>query len=149
MRLAFVLSILMLSACGQPIAPAVVDPKLAPYLASFETDIGASSAGINAQFADTENVPGTLGEVVGECVFSSDGSRTIQVDTKYWASIDESQRIQLMYHELGHCALYMGHITTYQSDHCPTSIMFPYTFGDQPCFTENEAYYFQELSSHK
>lgn len=150
MRLPCVLIILLFSACGKGPAPAIVDPTLAPYLAKFESDIGASVAGINVQFADTEKVqPGTLGEVVGECTRWSDGTRTIQIDSTYWAASDESQRVELIYHELGHCALFMGHITTFQGNGCPTSIMYPYTFGDSICYEQNTPYYFQELGSHK
>ena len=155
MRLTYCLIALALTACGKPSpAPVVVDPALAPYMASFETNVGASSAGISAQFANTETQSNPLGETVGECVISTDQngnvvSKQIQVDQTYWNSSDESQRVQLMYHELGHCALNMEyHITTFQSNGCPTSIMYPYTFGDSPCYLNNESYYYQELSTH-
>jgi hypothetical protein len=155
MRLIIALSILMLSACGQAPAPAVVDPALAPYLSSFEKDVGASASGINVSFADTETQKNGLGETVGECLLYTDGNsgtvleRDIHIDSGYWATASEDARTEIMYHELGHCALNLQHIFTVKDDHCPTSIMYPYVFGDQPCFANEKAYYFRELESHK
>lgn len=151
MRFTYYIFILAFVGCGQSPStqPVTVDPALAPYLTSFETNIGASAAGINVGFADTETTPNPLGETIGECQMWSDGTRTIQVDSAYWATASESDRTELMYHELGHCALYLQHITTLQASGCPTSIMYPYDFGNYLCFTGNESYYFQELGSHK
>jgi hypothetical protein len=157
MRSAYVLIALTLAACGQQQpaqAPVTVDPALAPYMASFESDIGVSSAGISAQFADTSVYANPLGETVGECtVWTSNGTvtqRVIQIDSVYWNTLDQYGKIQLFYHEMGHCALYMQHITTDNGPGgCYTSIMYPIVFGETPCYQNNVSYYFQELSSHK
>jgi hypothetical protein len=160
MRSAWALTIVILAGCGQAsqFMPVTVDPALAPYLASFERDIGASTAGISAAFADTETQANPLGETIGECITWVDDSgtvvaRNIQVDAAYWAGASADARLELMYHELGHCALNMQHITTFQGNGCPTSIMYPYEFGDawqgSPCFASEMSYYFSELSSHK
>lgn len=148
---------LLLTGCGKAtepqIAPVTVDPALAPYMASFETDIGASSAGISAQFADTSVYANPLGETVGECtIWTTNGvvtQRVIQIDPTYWATLNQDGKIELFYHELGHCALNMQHIATSQSNGCYTSIMYPIVFGQTTCFANNIPYYFQELASHR
>jgi hypothetical protein len=118
-------------------------------MASFETDIGFSSAGISAQFSDVSANPNPLGETVGECVSWSNGARQINIDPTYWSTLSQDGRIELMYHELGHCALNLQHINTYLQYGCPTSIMNQFAFGQTQCFSSAMAYYFQELASHR
>ncbi len=145
-RLLLALGLLSICACGK--APVSVDPALQPYFASFETDVGFSTDGINAEFAtNLENNP--LGETVGECMIYTDGTRTIRIDSAYWAKIDNDSKTELMYHELGHCSMGLGHTPGYQANGCPVSIMNPYTFANPGCFGSDKSYYFQELDSLK
>ena len=152
-HITWLISVLLFSCGPNPnissTQPVTVDPVLQPYFDAFQTTIGYPSSGINGQFADTESNPNPLGETIGECTIYSDGTRTIQIDSGFWARADESERIQLIFHELGHCALNLQHIVTELPSGCPTSIMYPYTFGDNACYTSNLTYYFQELASHK
>lgn len=145
---------ILLFSCGQnpnvaPIQAVTVDPALQPYFDAFQTTIGYPSTGINGQFSDTESNPNPLGETIGECTIYSDGIRTIQIDSSFWASADESERTQIVFHEIGHCALNLQHIVSELPSGCPTSIMYPYTFGDNPCYASNLTYYFNELASHR
>ena len=146
----FLLLILFTLGCGQAPSPTpvTVDPQLQPYFQAFENDIGVSTAGISAQFA-TPQLTSPLGEVIGECQIWSDGTRLIQIDPGFWATTSQLGRMQILVHELGHCAMYMQHITSLLTTGCPTSIMYPIFFGDTPCYDNNEGYYFQELASHK
>lgn len=142
----------LMAGCAKP-APIVVDPVLAPYFASFSQNIGVDTSGISAGFANTETTPNPLGEVIGECNSYSDGTRTIQIDSDFWANATDDQREQVMYHELSHCSMYIGHTPGYiiggPMNNCPTSIMNPYVFGNAiDCYTNNKAYYYKELRSH-
>lgn len=124
----------------------MVDPALAPYMASFEVNIGVSTAGISANF-----VPLTL-PTLGQCVAYPNGDRVIQIDPTYWGNINDDQREQILYHECGHCAMSLGHTPGYISggpmDECPISIMNPDVFGLLiGCYTDNKEYYYQELRS--
>ena len=139
----------LLAGCGKP-TPVTVDPVLAPYFASFTQNTGADTNGISAKFADTSTTTNPLGETVGECQLYSDGTRVIQIDSNYWASITSDQKEQLVFHELGHCSLYLGHTPGDMSggsmNGCPISIMDPYSFGQLiNCYTGNKSYYYQEL----
>jgi hypothetical protein len=141
----------ILMACGQPPTNVTVDSELKPYFASFERDIGKDTSGVSGAFVDTENQPNKLGETVAECIIYPDGSKTINVDPDYWKNSTEEQRKETIYHELGHAfglPHYLGYISGSMVN-CPISIMNPYTFGYLiDCFTNNEAYYFNELKSH-
>lgn len=142
MRYVCFLISLSLLACGRPSAK--VDPILKPYFLSFETNVGATTEYIDAEFISIEPPN------VGLCqTYDSGDNKKITVDPAYWANASESQRQQLIYHELGHCVLGLAHVTTFKVDQCPTSIMYPYTFGDSYCYSNERNYYFQELESHK
>lgn len=157
MRYLYCLIALFLIGCAKPqppvSAPVVVDPALAPYLVSFNHDIGVNTDGISVGFADTSGNANPLGETVGECIVYSEGStvvqRVIQIDPTYWATCNANERQQLVYHELGHCAMGLQHITGVDSNNCPLSIMYPYVFGGSNCYSSQMPYYFQELESHR
>lgn len=142
MRYVCVLISMCLFSCGRP--PAKIDPILKPYLMQFETDVNASTEGIDVGF-------GTLQfPVLGECESGLNSQNNkITIDSAYWAKASNNQKQQLVYHELGHCALGLGHVTTFKADRCPDSIMYPYAFGDSYCYSNERNYYFQELESHK
>jgi hypothetical protein len=143
--------------CGPqpaPHIPVTVDPILAPYLQSFAVNVGVSTGGISANFAPLYN---SLAETVGECISYSNGDRVIQIDPTFWALAANSpgQQEQLLYHELGHCALNVGHTFTFNGPDggCPTSIMYPYVFDSAPngdllwCYTDNKQWYWNEEST--
>lgn len=134
------------TACGssQPVAVNVA-PELAPYFQSFTDNTGASSAGISGQFADTTTLANPLGETVGECIINSDRSKLIQIDQTYWNTLDENGKTQLIYHELGHCALNRVHTMATLGDDCPASIMYPIVFGQTQCYLDHMQYYGWEL----
>lgn len=149
MKILFVICLLGLCACGQSpndAAPVFVDPIVQPYFDRFTQNIGVSSNGISGYFTKL------TAPIVGQCVVYSTGEKDIQIDPTFWANIDDDEREQLIFHELGHCSLMMQHImttTTLNNDVCPTSIMYAYVFGNTQCYTNNKAYYYAELASHK
>lgn len=128
---------------GSPHIPVTVDPLLAPYMIKFENDVGVNTSGITAQFA------ALTAPTVGQCVQYSNGDKVIQIDPIYWATAVLSTREQILYHELGHCAMNLQHIVTLDASNCPISIMYPNAFGFLPCYVNNEGYYYTELASHR
>lgn len=125
---------LALSSCGKK--PVIVDAELLEYAMRFEQDMGVSTAGINMVFGELE------GSKVGLCSIKN-GEVKITVDKEYWATIAEPQRESLMYHELGHCAMGLGHDEAKNDNGCPRSIMFPYLFVS--CYNSFRDYYISEL----
>lgn len=134
---------LLFSSCG-PINTHV-DSELVPYFDRFEKIIGVSTKGVNGMFISLD------APKLGQCV--NGYRKEVQIDPQVWMSADDDAKEQLVFHELGHCAMNMGHIPDYFTDGpmygCPVSIMSPYGFGDWYCYTQNKEYYYQELKSHK
>ena len=91
-----------------------VEPELEPYYYKFLSTVYAHCE--NRQvFAPNQltikfSKGGALGErIIGVCrnrVFSF----TIEIDKDYWYRADESDRLQLMTHELSHCVLGLDHV---------------------------------------
>lgn len=134
---------MILTGCGKrdskPVA--VVDEVLSPYLKRFENDIGVYTAGINAVFGDTK------APIVGQCTTYSDGRRDIEIDKEFWDQSDDLAREELIYHELGHCAMGLGHDNSSLPDGCPKSIMNEYTLG--ACYGTHHGEYIADLRSRK
>lgn len=144
MRRLFILSLLFLTACGQPgfqTAPSDprtikgVDPVFAPYVNEYIAHKGAGLYyDIPIQFAELN------GNTVGVCTRWSTGERQIQIDREYWDNwLDEGERREVIAHELGHCDLNRGHVAHANP---ATSIMDPYVFSLLP---SNYANYMVEL----
>jgi hypothetical protein len=62
--------------------------------------------------------------IMGRCHTYDHGTPTIVIDTIYWEKISPTQRIALVFHELGHCILKREHIEE------GLSIMNPYLISD-------------------
>lgn len=139
-RLLFML--LILTGCGPEFKkdPVVVDEELAEYAHRFEQDIGVGSGGISMAFGVLE------GNTVGLCSIGPSG-RKITIDSEYWSLISESQKEELMYHELGHCAMELDHDEGLLPNNCPVSIMYPYTFDY--CYARYTSHYKEELRSKR
>jgi hypothetical protein len=83
-----------------------------------------------------DEFPGLLGD---------DGNKTITIDPDFWANASSDQREQLVFHELGHCALVLRHNIVVDSNRCLLSIIYPYAFGNSDCYKLNKDYYFSQL----
>lgn len=142
MRTAVAMGLLgLLSACGMPQDPVVIDPDLLEYSARFEQEIGVSSSGISMVFEELSD------GAVGLCTVSASG-RKISIDPNFWRSIDEDVREELMYHELGHCAMDLEHDESLMAgSRCPQSVMYPYVLGR--CYSLNKTHYKQDLVGRK
>jgi hypothetical protein len=142
--------LLMLSACGpSDVVQDIdifhgVDPRIQVYFTRFESKTGVGTYGITAGFT-------TLNGLAGECV-QNGMQREVRIDSSYWTQInyDDSQMEQLIFHELGHCALGLGHIPTYVislrfNSYIQGSIMNPYAFGPTTWYAYYESYYVDAL----
>ena len=93
----------------------------------------------------------------------------VDISREWWAdNVSQSKRIELVFHELGHCVLRRGHtqkptgsswmafwerigfkIGMFEEkgllpDKCPASFMHPYTFSEE-CINRHFNYYIEEL----
>ena len=154
--------LLLIIGCGKiPIVsdflPAPVDkdprrhrqshPHFKYYIERFEEIYGQSTSHIPINFADDvkERIGG---KAVGVCWYWDSGHREIEIDPEYWDRIIDEQREQLIFHELGHCALdRRGHVDT-ATNGCPDSIMRSFAFNISEidnCYIPNYGPYMDEL----
>ncbi len=146
----YVLSLIYLSlliGCGK--APINVDPALQPYVDRWNS-IYKHKVDVDVGFGDTLGMSG-LGEIVGECVINDDESKVV-IDRRYWRISQDAAREELMFHELRHCILLLGHdsgLISSNRGQIPRSIMYPYVFGSYQfgysSYAENINYYRNEL----
>lgn len=126
--------VLLLSGCGKTLA---IHASLVPYVSRFETIGNIQVDNLIARF-------GTLkSPIVGLC---QTGGLTpvVTIDPTHWATIGESQREELIFHELGHCVLDRDHRDDRLIDGCPASIMNSYVISAY-CFTQHQSEYYAEL----
>ena len=72
----------------------------------------------------------------------------IKVDKAYWSILTIPQRMQLVFHELGHCTLFLAHSNEKDlREGCKASIMNPtlFTKNEAQCFVSNFKYYILEM----
>lgn len=95
--------------CGK--AP-IVPPEVLPFVQEFEAQTGVS---VDVEWS-FEPLPPPF---VGTC-----GGGKIKLDPTSWEKASPEQREVLVWHELGHCALGLGHGGPLFSDGCPP-LMWP------------------------
>lgn len=102
----FTLLTLILIACGGPEVGYVL-PEFQPHLDSFNEEAIERGYRFN-----TDNITVIFEErkrlVIADCEHSS---KTIRVDPTAWKAMSPKFKEVLMFHELGHCVLDMGHST--------------------------------------
>lgn len=134
---AFILIAFTMTSCGCgriKKTPPIHDAELAEYTTGFPADIDH----ISIEFAELDN------RLAGLCRQWNNGRKLIQINKDDWVNRDDTRRRQLMWHELGHCALQLKHnnmhISEYDGSPCddvdqnyscrgktPLSIMRHYT----------------------
>jgi hypothetical protein len=80
--------------------------------------------------ASMEIVFGTLNPNVEIGVCEVGIGRKITIDPSSWATLQEYSRQNLIFHELGHCILNLGHDSTLMSNGIPNSLMNPSLLPD-------------------
>ena len=145
-----VLNIMMLSlilSCGQliqkdPRTAYRTDDEFLPYIQRFEVEWGSKIVDIPIVFWDLDE------GIAGVCRIWNTGHREILIDHRYWRILPYS-REQLIFHELGHCALgQMKHRNAYITQGCKESIMHDTIFSEdqmENCYYEEYSYYMDEL----
>lgn len=116
---------LLLSACGKKIE-GVIDPTFTSYVQDFEMKIGVEVNGVSIRFK-----PQTY-PVLGVCKSGGEIAE-VEIDPTQWEKMNDIGREQLIYHELGHCALgrpHDGRKTKLNNVTVEGNIMYPYFFGE-------------------
>jgi hypothetical protein len=139
-----------------PAQPRIVNPAFETYVQSFEATWG-NTAEMTIEFSTLNN------NLVGLCSITSGtykyGTRTIQIDSTYWNDIDSDGQEQLIYHEMGHCALGRMHWSALDNNTacqtytlagtwvsgCPLTIMYPVAFGNNGFYAQDRTYFWSEL----
>ena len=125
-------------------APIYIDPGVHSQVELFET-LYHIPVNMTIKF-----VP-DLGPYAGVChsYGKNDSRNWIEIDADYWSQITDAGKDQLILHELGHCVLGLEHRTERGQVGAyfdvPLSIMYPVHFGDNPYYSDNLEYYYQEL----
>lgn len=147
---------IVLAGCGkfQPAEPAPgIDPRLVEYVDRFE-DVARDYYGqdydlpeMDIDIGDTSGViPSRPGFVtVGWCKVGGGKRPRIMISQSHWIFYNDWEKEQLMFHELGHCALgRMMHRDTETPLRIPVSIMNTVMF-DYRIYRDNWQYYMDEL----
>ena len=105
MRLITLLIFLSLTACGKfESKKAIIDQALLPHIEQYKID-----KKIHLGISDIEYIDVVFGELnrgqVGVCYIYDGGYKIIYIDRVYWSGMDESTKLVLIYHEMGHCDL--------------------------------------------
>lgn len=131
-----------------------VEPDFVSYIEEFESFSNVRYIG-GANFASTNSLSYYTKDAVAICFVYRNGDKEIKVDRGYWVFSDEDTREQLIFHELGHCALGRQHKNTnmiVSKDNedfiMPQSIMFPVSFGGE-LYHLLKDYYINELINEK
>ena len=139
---------LVLSSCAP--AHRVVDAPFVPYVERFD----ALAATTLTEPLKTLPLRIYFGAVktestIGEC-WHDDEVRDIVVNEALWGELEELEREEFIFHELGHCLLGRPHILTrivMAGQNIPESIMHPHVF-DGALYGAYREYYIRELFLH-
>lgn len=94
----------------------VIDPKLQSFYDEFQEEVrGCPAHKLSMAPKVYIKFKERLYEAVGQCT-NALAWYSIEVDKRYWESLDYNGRYSLMMHELTHCVLKMGH-TDYNNLH--------------------------------
>lgn len=129
---------MILQACGKP---AYKDPEVMDLVKRFEEQYKVDLYAIDIRFVDKIEKPQE--DAVGVCY---QGTGIIKLRSDYWVYANDTQRMVLLYHELGHC--YFGRIEhvedKYEEDRCEKSIMSSHVMGEH-CFNKHAVELLNEL----
>ena len=114
MRLLIVCTLFGLSSCAsQP----TIDPMVAPFVDQFIGDAKAHGitelSRVTVTFGPVQKHPDKTLETVGQCEYATWRHQIprVTINATRWSHLSELERKTLIYHELGHCLLGLGHGT--------------------------------------
>ena len=144
-RFVFIMCIaLLLGGCGFTRVAIPNDPTFDSIKLQFYYDTGVNVDHIPIYFEDLD------GFVIGTCYYSA-FRNYIEIDKNYWDEFNAAEKEQIIYHELGHCALgRIGHTIGY-TNWCPNSIMNTYAFSPweiENCYIPYHNKYINELMGY-
>ena len=84
-------------------------------------DIAIDDSNLSITFGMVRNIKSTI---IGTCQLDDFGTMVIKIHDASWIKLDPYQREELIFHELGHCALARPHCTVKEKGK-PISLMYP------------------------
>lgn len=116
-------AVVLLVACAKEEEEVYVNTQFEYYFERFEA--AALERGLELDIEDLTAHLSIIPEanVAGVCETEESGDRTIRVDNIYWEQEDEWGREFVIFHELGHCVLGLGHTDTQDAQGNCRSIM--------------------------
>lgn len=118
------------------------DPEFAPFIRDFEVLYKRSTSEIPIGFADLG--PGLAGVCYRTAVGGQIVAAFIKIDKAVWPTMSRYQQMNLIFHELGHCALNRNHTPVNSVLVCPVSLMHPQVLTTE-CLKQHLAEYIDEL----
>lgn len=153
----FLTVVIMFNGCGFKEVPTMLldpdEPSLVPYKQRYLTslkfvtgfDFSDAASEVQISFSDELNAS-KLGRCSRYKVDNRIIGRVVRISTKWWPSMSEYSREQLIWHEMGHCMLDKGHedfIYQASNGNIPGSIMNSYHIN-QSVYLANKAYYISQ-----
>lgn len=123
-----------------------VDPEAMMYVSQFRLILDLKRIPYDSDHLIVEFVDVLPGNTLAQCIRISDQSPRVQIKNSYWKTADFGDKVQLVFHELGHCMLFLGHDSKLNSDGMPESIMNPYHFNSVYFMAHFQTYVEQLLS---
>lgn len=132
----YLIMLTLLTSCGKPKTEiddprtiSGVDTSLAYYVDMY---IQAKENSLNYDIPVGFGDMTTKGLTVGECVkWTGTSYRQIVIKKDYWDEASESEKINLIFHEFGHCDLDRNH-DEIENNGKPESLMYPINYGFAP-----------------
>jgi len=129
-----------------PITTYTTDPEFYSYIDNFNSDFSLNTK-VAISFGDIDPYSETA---VGAC-FKRKAGNYIFIRKETWESYNDYQKEVLIYHELGHCELNLGHVEGQFNlgvIPCPNSIMRSHMFSFFEainCYARDTNFYIQEM----
>lgn len=118
--------------------------EFAPYVERFE-----EASRVNGTPLEVTDLVIRFGEMQtrterGACEIADNATPVIMLREDTWALMDEAEREELLFHEMGHCVLRRTHKSELNGKGLPGSIMNPYLIRGH-IYQKNQSYYLREL----
>jgi len=138
----YTLVLCILTSCGT--FDVYVDPRLEDYVSAFEYEYGV----FNTSDVIIGDVKALYPTWVGYCQ-KTQAKNIIMIDKQFYETWKYNYYAiqQVVFHELGHCVMYLTHETERFANGMPVSIMHPQNFGFMNYYREENEYYLDELGN--
>ena len=156
-------SLFIFNSCSKKNTPLYVEESLKPFvdkfiLAAQFRNIPINTNNLVVKLGDANDINPQVNKV-GYCAYDNSNNgfeflntesnvSTVIIDSRFWnrTDINDIQRTELIFHELGHCILGRKHDTRLYKNQ-PESLMYPnlVSMSYFISYRANENYYFDEL----